>query len=111
MTNLERIKSMTAEEIVSEFYDKETDIWIAPRDYCSRNVDAGTCKDDCVPCFVNWFNSECMGDDNIKGNPSDKQIVEALKEVGTVMIASTECSWCYKHSRKGMIPMKKHEME
>lgn len=50
-------------------------------------------------------------EDLINSNPSEEKLVEALKEVGTVMTAKTECPWCYKHSRKGMIPMKKHEME
>ena len=49
--------------------------------------------------------------DYITGNPSYEQMVDVLKELGTVMTEETECPWCYKHSRKGMIPMKKHEME
>lgn len=58
MTNGDKIRSMTDEELVDAlFIADEADVRLYPNGFCFDLADAG-CDDDCRTCFINYLKQE-----------------------------------------------------
>lgn len=61
MTNGDKIRSMTDEELVDNFYMAENpDIRLYPTGFCFAMPvgEDGVCYDDCRECFINYLKQE-----------------------------------------------------
>lgn len=61
MTNFERIKGMSAEELAKTIYELDFDNGLCPLYdmYEKRKNDSGGCSYDCKECLLEWLESEC----------------------------------------------------
>lgn len=65
MTNGDKIRSMTDEELVDNFFVAENpDIRLYPTGFClamnDDDEEDGVCYDDCRECFVNYLKQEVI---------------------------------------------------